>query len=88
MLLRERRSVGTTAQTINLAKQSSYNSVSTILVVQESNVSSEFNSDLVVRLCFSVTITTQEEGHYRPFIIRKARVYKRSVKNHSRGDWL
>ena len=66
-----------------MAKQSSYNSVSTILVVQESNVSSEFNSDLVVRLCFSVTITTQEKGHYRPFIIRKACVYERSVKNYS-----
>ena len=54
-----------------LAKQSSYNSVSTILVVKESNVSSsEFNSDLVVRLCFSVTITTQEEGlgFFRPLL--------------------
>ena len=65
----------------NLAKHSSYHNVSKILVVQESNVSSELNSDLVVRLCFSVTITTQEEGHYQPFIICKACVYKKSVKN-------
>ena len=49
--------------------------------MQESNVSSELNSDLVVRLYFSVTITTQEEGHYQPFIICKACVYKKSVKN-------
>ena len=65
----------------NLAKHSSYHNVSKILVVQESNVSSELNSDLVVRLCFSVTITTQEEGHYQPFIICKACAYKKSVKN-------
>ena len=65
----------------NLAKHSSYHNVSKILVVQESNVSSELNSDLVVRLCFSVTVTTQEEGHYQPFIICKACVYKKSVKN-------
>ena len=65
----------------NLAKHSSYHNVSRILVVQESNVSSELKSDLVVRLCFSVTITTQEEGHYQPFIICKAYVYKKSVKN-------
>ena len=65
----------------NLAKHSSYHNVSKILVVQESNVSSELNSDLVVRLCFSVTITTQEEGHYQPFIICKACVYNKSVKN-------
>ena len=65
----------------NLAKHSSYHNVSKILVVQESNVSSQLNSDLVVRLCFSVTITTQEEGHYQPFIICKACVYKKSVKN-------
>ena len=63
-----------------LAKHSSYHNVSKILVVQESNVSSKLNSDLVVRLCFSVTITTQEEGHYQPFIICKACVYKKSVK--------
>ena len=63
----------------NLAKHSSYHNVSKILVVQESNVSSE--SDLVVRLCFSVTITTQEDRHYQPFIICKACVYKKSVKN-------
>ena len=49
--------------------------------MQESNVSSELNSDLVVRLYFSVTITTQEEGHYQPFIICKTCVYKKSVKN-------
>ena len=36
----------------NLAKHSSYHNVSEILLVQESNVSSELNSD------FSVTITT------------------------------
>ena len=69
----------------NLAKHSSYHNVSKILVVQESNVSSELNSDLVVRLCFSVTITTQEEGHYQPFIICKACVYKKSVKNERFG---
>ena len=66
---------------LNLAKHSSYHNVSRILVVQESNVSSELKSDLVVRLCFSVTLTTQEEGHYQPFIICKAYVYKKSVKN-------
>ena len=65
----------------NLAKHSSYHNVSKILVVQESNVCSELNSDLVVRLCFSLTITTQEEGHYQPFIICTAYVYKKSVKN-------
>ena len=65
----------------NLTKRSSYHNVSKILVVLESNVSSQLNSDLVVRLCFSVTITTQEEGHYQPFIICKACVYKKSVKN-------
>ena len=59
----------------NLAKQSSYNNICTILVVQKSNVSSELNSDFIVRLCFSVTIITQEEVHYRPFIIHKACVY-------------
>ena len=48
----------------NPAKHSSYHNVSKVLVAQEYNVSSELNSDLVVRLCFSVTITTQEEGHY------------------------
>ena len=42
---------------------------SEILLVKESNVSSELNSD------FSVTITTQEEGHYQPFIICKTCVY-------------
>ena len=65
----------------NLTKHSSYHNVSKILVVQESNVSSELNSELVVRLRFSVTITTQEEGHYQPFIICKACAYKKSVKN-------
>ena len=67
----------------NLAKHSSYHNVSKILVVQESNVCSELNSDLVVRLCFSLTITTQEEGHYQPFIICTACVMRRheSVKN-------
>ena len=45
------------------------------------NVSSKLNFDLVVRLCFSVTITTQEEGRYSPFVIRKACVYKSSVEN-------
>ena len=70
----------------NLAKQSSYNNVPKILVVQECNVSFELNSDLVVQTVLnSVTITTQEEGHYRPFIIRKACVYKRSVKNELRA---
>ena len=49
----------------NLAKHSSYHNVCKILLVQESNVSSELNADLVVRLCFSVTITNQEEGHYQ-----------------------
>ena len=34
----------------NLAKHSSYYNVSKILLVQESHVSSELNSDLVVRL--------------------------------------
>ena len=76
----------------NLAKHSSYHNVSKILVVQESNVSSELNSDLVVRLCFSVTITTQEEGHYQPFIICTACVYNKSVKNEPKvqtiwGGW-
>ena len=66
----------------NLTKRSSYHNVSKILVALESNVSSQLNSDLVVRLCFSVTITTQEEGHQPfPFIICKACVYKKSVKN-------
>ena len=49
----------------NLAKHSSYHNVSKILVVQESNVSSELNSDLVVRLLFHNLITNQEEGHYQ-----------------------
>ena len=66
----------------NLAKQSSYSNVSKILEVQDYNVSYEKNSYLVVQTVLnSVAITTQEEGHYRPFIIRKACVYKRSVKN-------
>lgn len=56
----------------NLAKHSSNDNISKILVVQESNVSPELNYDLVVRLCFSVTITIQEEGYYQPFIICKA----------------
>ena len=60
----------------NLAKHPSYHNVSKILLVQESNVSSELNSDLVVRLCFS-----QEEGHCQLFIICKTCVYKKSVKN-------
>ena len=64
----------------NLAKHSSYHNVSRILV-QEPDVSSKLNSDLIVRLCFSVTIKTQEEGHYQLFIIRKACVYKTSVEN-------
>ena len=65
----------------NLTKHSSYHNVSKILVVQESNVSSELNPDLVVRLCFSVTKTIQEERHYQSFIICKPCVYKKSVKN-------
>ena len=69
----------------NLAKHSSNDNISKILVVQESNVSPELNYDLVVRLCFSVTITTHEEGHYQPFIICKACVYKKSVKNERFG---
>ena len=72
----------------NLAKHSSYHNVSKILVVQESNVSSELNSDLVVRLCFSITITTREEGHYQPFIICMACVYKESVKNEQKVQMI
>ena len=40
----------------NLTKHSSLNNVSKTMVVQGSNGSSELNSDLVVRLLFSVTI--------------------------------